>query len=234
MYNEPIEELNYKNCIIKIYNDEDPENPRKWDNLGTMFYAHRDYILGDKDIKAEEGTEEFSNWQEVENYLIKQYNPEVILPLYLYDHSGLRIKVGSFQGLLPQGHAEFDSGKIGYILVEKEKVRKEFINDDKPVKRITKKLHEQAEQVLRQEIKTFDDYLSGNVYAYEAETKNGDFIGGCRGFFGYQDYMISEAKSEIDYYLERKRKEKQTKVKILIKNNVNLIKRQAINETILS
>ena len=214
MNNEPIEELIYKKQVIKIFIDDDPENPRQWDNLGTIFYAHGRYELGDKNLKEE--PEEFNNWQEVENYLIKTYKPEVILPLYLYDHSGLRLKIGSFQGLLPQGHAEFDSGQIGYILVGKKKMKEEKLTKEK------------AEEYLRQEIETFDDYLSGNVYGYAAETKNGEQIGSCWGYFGEKDYAISEAKSEIDSFVEEQRKKKQRKVKTLIKNNVNLNKRQEI------
>jgi hypothetical protein len=213
MNNEPIEELIYKNQVIKIYNDDNPENPRQWDNLGTIFYAHNHYELGDINLEKEGY---FTNWQNVQEYLIKTYKPEVILPLYLYDHSGLRLKIGSFQGLLPQGHAEFDSGQIGYILVGKKKMKEEKLTKEK------------AEEYLRQEIETFDDYLSGNVYGYVAETKNGEQIGSCWGYYGSTEEPIKEAKSEIDYYLERKRKEKQNKVKTLIKNKVNLIKREEI------
>ncbi len=94
------------NIVGKVMQDEDPENPRRaWDNFGTMVCFHRRYDLGDKhDIKHED----FSGWDEMEDYLRKEKGAVIVLPLFLYDHSGLRMKVGSFRGLLPQGHAEFD------------------------------------------------------------------------------------------------------------------------------
>lgn len=38
----------YKGHNIKIEADESPENPRDWDNLGSMYCLHRNYNLGDK------------------------------------------------------------------------------------------------------------------------------------------------------------------------------------------
>lgn len=38
----------YKGLVIKIERDEDPENPREWDNLGTMVCWHPKRILGDE------------------------------------------------------------------------------------------------------------------------------------------------------------------------------------------
>ena len=41
------EDISYKGYIIKIFQDEMAENPREWDNLGTMVCFHPDYNLGD-------------------------------------------------------------------------------------------------------------------------------------------------------------------------------------------
>lgn len=47
-----------------------------------------------------------------------------ILPLYLYDHSGISMSTGSFIGRAP--HAEWDSGCVGFIYLEKETAIKEL------------------------------------------------------------------------------------------------------------
>ena len=211
-----IETIKYKNIDIKICQDDDPGSPREWDNIGIMVCDHGSYTLGDKKPSDVIDTENCNSWDDVKKELIKELDPAIILPLYLYDHSGLRMKVGSFQGYLPQGHAEFDSGQVGFILATKEKIRYEY-----SVKRISKKVLKKAADYLAGEVKDYDDYLSGSVYGYIVE-ENDD---SCWGYYGYND-MIAEAKSNIDYYLETKRTEKQNKLKALIHNKVSLLKRQ--------
>lgn len=47
-----------------------------------------------------------------------------ILPLFLYDHSGLAMSTGSFVGRAH--HAEWDSGQVGYIYMTKDTAMKEL------------------------------------------------------------------------------------------------------------
>ena len=189
MSNYHLKTLTFKDGhSLEIHSDDSPESPRERDNLGTMVAFHQRYNLGDdKDGINGHGIDhkEFCGWDEMEKW-IEHENPGcVILPLYLYDHSGLRIKVGSFAGLLPQGHAEFDSGQIGFIFVSREKINKEFGEG--------KRTDEQIEVHLRGEVETYDQFLTGDIWGYvlreppcekcdgpgeEAED------GSCWGFYG--------------------------------------------------
>ena len=218
--NNCIETIEYRNQTIKIYPDEDCESPREWDNLGTMICFHKRYNLGDKHNLD---SDDFSGWEEMYTYLVKKMKAYIVCPLYLYDHSGLRIKIGNFYGLLPQGHAEFDSGQIGFIYVTAEKIHKEY-----NVKRITKPIREKVIKILNSEVNVYDDYLTGNVYGYIAETTDGDNIDSCWGFIGDTDYMISEAKSAIDWYIKNKCKVHCEKLKMQIKSHVELIYRKPL------
>lgn len=218
-----IETIEYKGYDINIYPDDNADSPRNWDNLGTMVCFHRGYDLGDK---TDLTSDMFNGWQELEDYLIKEKQAIVIAPLYLYDHSGLRIKIGGFYGCgLPQGHARFDSGQVGFIYVDKETLRKEY-----NTKRITKKVKETARKVLEGEVETYDNYVSGNVYGYQVKDKEGNDIDSCWGYFGYSDdnYMIDDAKNSIYYHIESERKKKNKKLKTLIKNKVALDTREKI------
>lgn len=47
-----------------------------------------------------------------------------ILPLYLYDHGGITMSTGSFVGRAP--HADWDSGQVGFIYLDKETAMKEL------------------------------------------------------------------------------------------------------------
>ena len=217
-----IEEQEYKGCNIKIYQDDNPQNPREWDNLGTMVCFHNRYDLGDKTDLAFD-VSEIDSWEKLEQYLIKEKQAEIIAPLYMYEHSGIRIKIGDFYNCgLPQGHARFDSGQVGFIYVDKETLMKEY-----SVKRITKKVKDFAMKVLETEVDTYDKYVSGQVYGFRAEDKEGNDIDSCWGYFD-TDEAIKEAEGEIDFYVEEERKKIQKKVKALIKNKVDLEKREVI------
>ena len=181
-------EEEYKGYEFKIEQDEDADSPRNWDNLGTMVCWHRNYDLGDKEATGILTPREFVEWAD------GNADIAVILPLFLYDHSGLRMKVGSFAGLLPQGHAEWDTMQVGWIYVTKEALRKEY-----SCKRVTAKVLAQARKVLEGEVETYDQYLSGDVWGYVID---GVADGSCWGFYGY-DECLSEAKAVIDAHIER-------------------------------
>ena len=70
----------------------------------------------------------------------------LMLPLYLYDHSGLAMSTESFSGRAP--HAECDSGQVGWIYVSKEYVVQSAICDKK-VEIERAKLVEQAKNIAK-------------------------------------------------------------------------------------
>jgi hypothetical protein len=80
----------------------------------------------------------------------------VILPLYLMDHSGISMSVGSFG-------CPWDSGQVGWIICDKETIEKEFKGD-----------RDLAEKCLLAEVMTYDDYLTGNVYGFIVEERDFD------------------------------------------------------------
>ena len=93
------------------------------------------------------------------------------MPLYLYDHSGITIATTPFS-------CSWDSGKIGFIYITKEKARKEY-----GWKVMTKKRVEQIENYLQGEVETYDQFLRGEVYRYEVY-EGEEMIDSCGGFFG--------------------------------------------------
>ncbi len=209
---------------ISVVPDYEPMNPREWDNLGTIYYRHRDYVLGEKQVPDQYYSDILKdtlylnneNKAEYTRGYIEEVTGEtvaIILPLEIYDHSGITIWVGHN----PDHHDyKWDCSHVGYIAVTKEKIRKEY-----NVKRISKQLLARIEDQLRQEIKTFDDFITGNCYGYVIE-KNGGEIDSCWGFLGDSDYAMQEGLSSAKWYIERDRKEKQAKTKAYIKNNVPL------------
>ena len=187
METEPIAAYELGNKTLKIYSDISAGPPRENDdgNIGIMLCFHTRYSLGD--IAATEAlgksfSKRFSGWGEMREYIEKELKGICILPLFLYDHSGISIKVGSFSGL-PQGHAEFDSGQVGFIYTTRARCT------ELGVKLRSKKL----EAALRQEVEIYNQYLTGEVYGFVIEENTTcdkcghvavEVIDSCWGFYG--------------------------------------------------
>ena len=155
---------------IRIYQDEDPTSPLNDDNLGTMATWHRRYALGHEQPK--ETPEEWLAEHSEEEYLI--------LPLYLYDHSGITISCSPFS-------CPWDSGRLGNIYVSHQKIKAEY-------GALTEGTLERARDVLLSEVATYDQYLKGDIWAYVieeyvscSECGRGEWetLDSCGGFYGH-------------------------------------------------
>jgi hypothetical protein len=153
-----------------------------------MVCFHSRYNLGDKhDYKHSN----YRGWSEMANAIIKNEKVGVILPLYLYDHSGITISTGRFS-------CPWDSGQIGFIFISKEKIRKEY-----GWKNLTKARLEKIEEYLKGEVKTYDQYLTGDVYGYRiTDTDTEEEVDSCWGFYG-EVYCMTEATGIVEYMVEK-------------------------------
>jgi len=170
----------YKGYTIKIELVDYPPNPREeWENLGHMVCWHRRYDLGDK--------HNFDSPEDFQEYI--KNNKCVVLPLFLYDHSGITMSTRSFS-------CPWDSGQVGYIYLTYEEIRKEM---DKL--NLTKKDIERAKALLESEVKIYDSYLRGEVFGWVISNEIEDHINSCWGYYGTGEieHMVSEAKNAIDY-----------------------------------
>lgn len=180
--------------VLKIVQDDDlHETPRDWDNLGKMICWHSRYNLGDDHNYSD--SEDFLNsladdfvddWQEVDDEAVRKIISEnyLILPLYLYDHSGITMNTTGFS-------CRWDSGQVGWIYMSHEDIVKEYGSLD----------IEKAKENLIAEVKTYDMYLRGEVYGFQLIKKDEDgeeleTIDSCWGFYGL-DYIEGEITSYI-------------------------------------
>ena len=180
-----IENEKYK---LEIFDDLNPCSPREFDNLGTMVCFHRRYNLGDE---TELKSSDFSSWEELENYLYKEEDALIAIPVFMYDHSGLWINTTGFS-------CPWDSGQVGYIYISKEKVRREY-----SCKRISKKLKKMIREMLCSEVDLYNDYLSGNVYGFTLTDKeNAEEIDSSCGFYG-TDYIENGIFDYVSSYFTK-------------------------------
>lgn len=175
---QPIKTITAKDKTLKIFIDENPENPRTWGNLTKMVFFDKWNHLGDKhNIELNESFESRQDFINKGAEIVKKQFKDVVLikAVHLYNHSGITIST-KFE--YPYND-QWDSGTIGFVVVTKENIRKSF-----KVKNVSKKLINKAKEILEGEIETLDQYVRGDVYGFKLEDATGKEIESCWGFFG--------------------------------------------------
>ena len=170
---------------IEIVSDDDAPNPAKdWDMVGTMVLSSRcRYDFGHKTASNEEI-----------KALIRDHKT-IALPVYMYDHSGTTINTTGFD-------CGWDSGQVGIMYCTRKKAVHEFGN-----KLCTKEVESDAIRAMVGEVKSIDDYLTGNVWGFQIFDPEGEEVDSCWGFVGDPDYCLEEALSNTKYHEEQASKE---------------------------
>lgn len=173
---------------VAVEYDCDPESPRSWDNVGTVVLIDRcRYNFGDESASYDE---------------LKAINDDpanIVLPVYMYDHSGITINTGGFS-------CPWDSGQVGLIYCTKEKALKEWGTGKKKI--VSKKMRKKVYEFLEGEIETLDQYLRGEVYGYVLYDPEGEEVSSCWGFYGEENYCLNEGIAVARYYEEERLKKK--------------------------
>ena len=114
--------------------------------------------------------------------LLEQSGKFVILPLYLYDHSGITMNTTGFS-------CPWDSGQVGWIYADADCIKKEY-------GKVTPETINKARTVMNGEVETYDYYLTGQCYGFQlfecdVETDS------CWGFLG----AIRDIQNSIKDYM---------------------------------
>lgn len=106
----------------------------------------------------------------------------IILPLYLYDHSGITMNTSGFS-------CPWDSGKVGWVYATPEMIRAEYgVANAETI--------EKARKLLISEVNTYDHFLRGECYGfmlYEGKTETDS----CWGYLGDLDAMKEDIRAEL-------------------------------------
>lgn len=175
-----VETYKLTNGVLKIIQDCDPDSPREWDNNGWMICFHGRYDLGDK---HEYLSEDHAGWEALKTQIKEDHDVVAILPLYLFDHSGITISTGCDQFRACDG-AGWDWGQVGFIVATRETLESGGHNvDELDVEKVL--------TWLRGEVETYDQYLRGDIYGFELYGKpcptcedEGEVTESCWGFYG--------------------------------------------------
>lgn len=184
-----IKEATVENETIKIYQDDQAESPRSWDNLSQMVFFGNHKHLGDDhniELPSFDSREDFKS--RGAELLKKIFNIAYICPVNMYQHSGTSISTDSGYPF----NCSWDSGTIGFVIVTKEAVKENW-----SIKRVTKKYKKHAQEIAEAEVKTLNTWISGEVYGYQVEGAEGDCVDSCWGFYG-TDNNTNGIKDHID------------------------------------
>lgn len=190
----PLAIIDGKITRVKIEDDNTPESPRDWDNLGTMVCWHRNYNLGDEQPKEspddyrrnlacqyddgledrlERIAEKYDNALGYKGRSAELYRDlnndltnaiDVVLDKHIIQ---LPLYLYDHSGITMRTGGfgcPWDSGLVGFIYVTKEAVKSEW-----GWKRITAKRIEQICSLLKVEVEVYAEYLEGNVYGFVVE-----------------------------------------------------------------
>jgi len=196
--------------VLEVTQEISPMDPREWTDFGRMLCWHNRYNLGDKQIENQRGLDDvlldlldekfelsedqkeniryYADINLLFNAVVK-HTKTALLPLYLYDHSGITMSTGIWKFRMMDS-ARWDWGVVGIIYATEKKIKKEFA-----VTEITDEVREKAKDRLREEVNTYDLYLRGEVYEYRLynkETK--EDIDSCGG---YMEDSIDDLKPDI-------------------------------------
>lgn len=147
---------------LEIVQDTDAENPLEQDGrLGRIVCWHRRYSLGDEQPASDP-----------QEWMAENHNDVfVILPVYMYDHSGITIRTTPFS-------CPWDSGQVGYIYCTKRNAKDcgFSLTAEGSVERVTEGLVSEVEQ--------YDQYLRGDVWGFRLLTDDDELVDSCWGFYG--------------------------------------------------
>ena len=148
---------------LEIYQDDMAENPREndWCNASKLILFHNRYTLGDKhDIDFEN----YTGWGAMaqENW----GDDAIVMPVFAYTKRCIELSLSPFS-------CPWDSGQVGFAVVDKETINREFDGDAlKAVKN------------LKAELSIYNDYLNGNTYGYILFDSEMVEVDSCWGFYG--------------------------------------------------
>lgn len=214
-------------------------NPRDMDQLGTMVCWHPDYALGDEQLTNGDGrgavknahahASRFRSLEQLARWASIAEQAPIVMPLYLYDHSGISISAGApnpFDN--PRVRTDefgtgmgWDTSLVGVIYTTPARILELCGEPQLETDRFYcprtwpedgrsgcnwpagRTAEEWLEQQLRNEVQEYDAYLRGEVFYYNVrEIATGDVIDSCGG---YLPDVSEEHGTQLDHVKQEAR-----------------------------
>ncbi len=169
---------------MKIQIEHDPDCEAPWADDSDVF------MVTSRNRYFDPTPKEWASYQAGglstgKRFIVRDSVRYYTFPLYAYIHSGVRLSLGNFHGRLPQGHAEFDSGLIGFVLVKAGTYAKGHMRKG-----------------VESYVETCNSYLAGDVWYYAIVDDEGNVLDSCGGFIG-REAVEAEAAEMLKYWEAR-------------------------------
>jgi hypothetical protein len=197
--------------------------------------AQHDTILGPR-VEDEPECFRCAGYHEVEPTLSEYLTHEkaiAAMPLFVYEHSGITMKAGSFvwlereqveredtvsRGRFIGDDAGWDTSFVGFIYTTHERCE-ELGVEETP---------ENIEQQLRGEVSEYASYLEGDVTVYRIEDEDGNVLDSCGGFLGVNpydedNYVVQEAKHAAEACREEIEREKREAAEMAARDVITIV-----------
>lgn len=168
--------------------DEKYDIDRVWEEIREK-YPDKDY---DSVIRIAKEIAMDRYIEDRDEILDKHY---VIFNLYMYEHGGVALSLCPFND-------PWDSGQVGFIVVSREDIEKEFkIPQDRE---LTAEELDKIQNIIHTEVDIYETYLNGEVFAYVVEDPDGKIEDACGGYYTEEE-ALECAKEELDVMLAEKK-----------------------------
>lgn len=162
------------NLTSNIYYDDCSFSPREDNdgNISAFYFETKSLKINELGIDNSEA----NSWGDIEKLIKAKFGSDIALikPVWMYKHSGVSLSYGQT--------CRFDSGKIGFSVLLKSKIRKVH-----NIKKVTQKYIKQEEKMMDSELSTYSKWLDGDVYRVEILDQNDEEIENCGSFYGLDD-----------------------------------------------
>jgi hypothetical protein len=203
------------NYTVEIRHDDESTNwleEGDWpEGAGIDMSNHRDFRSPTYGHEMPVPLDDYLYWQAPRNKDDEEKDPEAwtyvqfeknyhILPIYMYDHSGRAVNTTGFS-------CPWDSGLTGLIYIPKKTLISEGWRGIK--KSWPAKVRDEiANHWLRSKVEELNNLMTGEIYGYSVEDKDGDHIDSCWGYYGEDGRVqaIEDALSAIEHQPQKEMK----------------------------
>ena len=139
--NEALREKVFGGFVFRVIADPDPVDLRADDPVTRIVTWTRRLVVGDE-----------HDFEDPDAFLASVQPDDIVLPLYVHDHSGISLALGPFND-------RWDSGQAGYVLVTSEKLRAIGVDPADT---------ERVGEIVAGEVGEQQRYLNGECYQVDA------------------------------------------------------------------
>lgn len=185
---EAIRTLKQSGYVLQTFYDDLPLNPRN-ETEGTRFILfHKRYNIGDSHGYNQL---DYDSWTALQKDIICRESVGFILPVYMYEHSGIVLSTNSFND-------RWDSGQVGFAVISWKEYER-YHNE------------RTAKDLIERELKYYSAYLNGESYGYRISEEQVCNLGCAHlielaSVYGYgcEDDCFEEGVSHLNSYTDAK------------------------------